>query len=143
LKCLPGGGAMDGRRLGMKFESPVKMINLTGGSGKTWVQVEFEDGTVWKPRLWEVGAIVSGIGKAEDKKYPDGMGHRMTKRFLDQCWGLTREQIYDLSLSTEFDPNGVMQSRYRKHRCPSCGRWHDGENETCGTCQAANKAWGS
>jgi len=126
----------------MKYDLPVVAIELKR-NGKAWVEVTFENGVVWRPRLWEVGAIISGIGMAEDIKYPNGKGYKLPRAFIDACWNKTREQIYELSLSDEFDPNGIMQSRYRKHRCPSCGQWHDGENETCGTCQAANKAWGS
>ena len=100
----------------MKYDQPVEAIELkkSNGDGKVWVQVRFNGGVLWLPRLWEVGAIISGIGRAEDIKYPYGQGHRFTREFFDECWGKTRDEIYNLSLSEKFDPNGVMRSRYNQ-----------------------------
>lgn len=123
----------------MKYDPPVTSIELKT-EGKTWVEVRFQNGVVWRPRLWEVGAILSGIGKAEDKKYPNGKGHRLTREFVDECWGKTREQIYELSLSSRFDPNGVMRSRYRRYRCPQCGEWHDGDEPVCTSCRSGEQS---
>jgi len=95
----------------MKYDYPVKSIELKK-SGKEWIEVTFENGIKWSPRLWEVGSILSGIGMVEDRKYPNGEGYLYTQRFIDKCWGMTRENIYDLSLSDEFDPNGIMKKRY-------------------------------
>lgn len=125
----------------MKYDPPVVSIELVERNGKTWVEVTFENGVVWRPRLWELGAIQSGIGRAEDIKYPSGKGKELTKQFLNECWGKSREQIYELSLSDGFDPNGVMQSRYRKYQCPTCGKWHDGEQEECDLCAIAGAVW--
>ena len=98
----------------MRYDPPVTSIELKQGTEKTWVQVTFENGVTWNPRLWEVGAIISGIGKAEDLKYPNGKGWRFTKEFIDECWGKTRAEIYELALSKKFDPNGIMKERYKK-----------------------------
>ena len=126
--------------MAMKYDLPVVAINLKK-NGKVWVEVVFENGVVWRPRLWEIGAIISGIGKAEDFKYPNGKGYRLTRAFIEACWNKTREQIYELSLSEDFDPNQVMAKRYRKQQCPSCGRYHDGDQEMCELCTVADKAW--
>lgn len=98
----------------MRFDSPVKDISLEYLSNKWWVQVVFENDVVWYPRLWELGAIISGIGKAEDKKYPNGEGHRFPKRFFEDCWGKTREEIYNLAISEKYDPNGIMKQKYKE-----------------------------
>lgn len=126
----------------MKYDPPIVGIELKK-NGKVWVEVVFENGVVWRPRLWEVGAIISGIGKAEDIKYPAGKGHELTKDFFNACWGKTREQIYEMSLSKQYDPNGVMQSRYRSHQCPLCKTWHDGEQDECDDCVGASLAFDS
>ncbi len=126
----------------MKFDPPIVNIELKR-NGKVWVEVRFENGIVWRPRLWEVGSIISGIGKAEDIKYPDGKGYMLTQEFLNRCFGKTREEIYELALSPEFDKNGVMQKRYRAKKCGGCGRYFDGNGDDCDLCTTANKAWES
>lgn len=74
---------------------------------KTLLVVHFDTGAKWYPKLTEVGKICSGIGKAEDKKYPNGKGYKYPKEFIDKCWGKTREEIDSLYL--EFDPNKVTK----------------------------------
>ena len=120
----------------MKYDPPVESIELNT-KGKPWVEVTFTNGIRWRPRLWEVGAIISGIGKAEDKKYPNGKGHVLTMEFIEECWGKTRDEIYELALSAKYDPNEVMQSRYRKKQCIICGAWHDEDGDECGLCSDA------
>lgn len=79
---------------------------------KYWVKVTFNNGVTWYPKIWELGAIISGIGIAEDLKYPNGKGHLFLKEFFEDCWGKTREQVYELAISEKYDPNGIMRAKY-------------------------------
>jgi hypothetical protein len=124
----------------MKYDPPVSGIDLKQNGTKPWIEVTFKNGITWRPRLWEVGAIISGIGKAEDMKYPNGKGHKLTREFFDECWGKTRDEIYDLSLSEKYDPNRVMTERYSPYKCTFCGRPSTTEGE-CEYCRAANMAF--
>ncbi len=83
----------------------VEEIELGNDTGKWWVRVVFSNGTIWFPKITECGKILSGIGKAEDKKYPEGQGYKYLKQFIDRCWGKTRVEIE--TLYKEFDPNGI------------------------------------
>jgi len=71
----------------------VKSIELLYGE-KTWVQVIFDNGTVWIPSFDEIGKIINLIGKCEDEKYPNGQGAEMVKNFLENAVlvGMTYEQ---------------------------------------------------
>lgn len=97
----------------MRYDPPVELIELEYLNNKYWVKVTFKNNVTWYPKLWEIGAIISGIGTAEDIKYPNGKGYLFTKEFLNECWGKTREEIYELSISEKYDPNGIMKIRYK------------------------------
>lgn len=108
--------------------------------GKWWVVVHFENGAKWYPKITEVGKILSGLGKAEDKKYPNGKGWRYLAEFVNKCWGKTREEIDALYLN-EFDPNGATKEA-KALACPICGeslcvREADGKM----TCERLKEEW--
>ena len=69
--------------------------DLTQG-GVKYVAVVFEDGSYWIPKSKELAIIVSKIGHNDDEKYPNGMGHRMMKDFLNESFGLSPEEVNDL-----------------------------------------------
>lgn len=106
---------------------------------KYWVVVYFDNGSVWYPKLTEMGKICSGIGKCEDKKYPNGKGYKMVMDFINLCYNKTREEIERLYVE-KFDPNGVTVESKSMLKCPSCGRPTKAEGE-CDLCKAANKGW--
>ncbi len=83
-----------------------KKVEIVKTNGKRWVKVTFDDGNEWYPGIITIGQILSGIGKCEDEKYPNGQGWLFTKRFIDKCWGKTRAQIQELYYQ-HFDPNGT------------------------------------
>jgi len=89
----------------MKYEK-VRNVEIIKTSTKYWVKVTFANGTMWLPGLRDLGKIISGIGKCEDIKYPNGEGHAYTKRFLESCWGKTREEI-DALYYKDFDPKST------------------------------------
>ena len=89
-------------------KSFVRDIKVERGDKKVWVRVYFSDGKIWYPKITEVGKILSGLGKAEDIKYPQGKGWQYLKEFIDSCWGKTRKEIDDQYLA-KFDPNGVTK----------------------------------
>ena len=51
----------------------IQIIDSSGRDGepKMWVKVLFDNGCEWYPKITEIGKICSGIGLAEDKKYPN------------------------------------------------------------------------
>jgi len=61
----------------------VKSIELLYGE-KTWIQVIFDNGTVWIPSFDEVGKIINLIGKCEDEKYPRGKGLDLVREFIEE-----------------------------------------------------------
>lgn len=119
--------------------SKTTKVELTKETGKWWVKVTFDNGTEWYPALIALGQILSGIGKAEDKKYPNGEGHAMTKRFIDSCWGKTRDEVHTMYYEM-FDPKGTDAAR--KGLCALCKkRPHIEGSIHCEVCSSIDKVF--
>jgi len=60
----------------------IKEISFIKKENGYWVEVIFENGTVWVPALIDLGKILNYIGQCEDKKYPHGEGRNYSKNFI-------------------------------------------------------------
>lgn len=119
--------------------SKPSVVEIVNTDSKKWVKVTFDNGTEWYPGLIHLGQIISGIGKCEDAKYPDGRGHEMTKDFLNKCWGKTRTEIKSLYYE-DFDPKGTDAKN--KGECKSCHKLPaETESGLCELCAAAEEGW--
>ena len=120
LKCSHEEEETDGMRSGIKSMAnkvtDIQIIDSSGRDGepKMWVKVLFDNGCEWYPKITEIGKICSGIGLAEDKKYPNGEGYRYLQDFINLCYGKTRKQIDSLYLD-RFDPNKVTSESKKKN----------------------------
>lgn len=82
---------------------------------KFWIRVHFNNGTDWIPKLSEWGKIGSGIYKCEDRKYPPPLeGGKMVKRFMDECYDKTKEDIDEIFL--KYDPNGKTKEKKERFK---------------------------
>lgn len=84
----------------------VKSIELLYGE-KTWVQVIYDNGSIWVPSFDELGKIINLIGKCEDEKYPSGKGKDLVREFLE-------EVIYYDTTYEEFCRKRNIATRYKK-----------------------------
>jgi len=133
----------------------INLVDTEGRDGqpKKWVSAVFGDRGAWYPKITEVGKIASGIGYAEDAKYPNGEGKEYLRRFVNLCWGRSRGEIDEIY--KHFDPeSGVKNDHPGKcHICGSVERNQDSEGKEytavywfesklwCGNCYNAELGW--
>jgi hypothetical protein len=106
----------------------IQLVDTEGRDGqpKKWVRANFGDGW-WYPKITEVGKIASGIGYAEDAKYPNGEGKEYLRRFVNLCWGKSRKEIDEIY--NHFDPESEVGNEH-PGRCHICGNVNRHTNAT-------------
>ena len=85
MKKKPKNSGKGVGHYGVTKYQKIKEINFVKKEDGDWVKVTFENGTEWLPALIDLGKILNGIGKCEDKKYPHGEGRHFAKPFYEQC----------------------------------------------------------
>lgn len=120
------------------MSAKITKVEIVQTDAKKWVKVTFDNGSTWFPGLIHLGQILSGIGKCEDEKYPNGQGHDYTKRFFAKCWGKTRAEIQELYYA-DFDPKGTDAKK--KGVCRICQKVPAVAYGLCQTCAAAEAGW--